>query len=242
MSRATPVKSAPRVPAPKNKQFQNLSGNRYGRLLVKSYAGIRPRKGESYGRHLWFCQCDCGKKIITTGENLKSGNTTSCGCAHSEWVIKNKTRHGHTRGKHSREYNSHQSMKSRCYNPKNIGYHLYGGRGITVCDRWLTGSGDKTGFECFLEDMGVKPTPKHSIDRIDVNGNYDPNNCRWATTEQQVCNTRRNRWVTFQGRKMTITQAIRESGVRKDLVYQRLKRGKSMEHALKNIDYRNLLS
>jgi hypothetical protein len=133
------------------------------------------------------CLCECGNKVITRFQYYKSNHTKSCGCLKSFFISEVNVKHSHSSNngvkKTSREYNSWGSMKNRCYNPKNNRWNSYGGRGIKVCDRWLNS------FENFLEDMGERPNGC-SIDRIDPNGNYEPNNCRWATSKEQGKNKR----------------------------------------------------
>ena len=228
MSRSTHSIDLPLKETPTNRQFHDLRGKKYGNLLVVGYVGkIKTMP------HCWLAMCGCGRKTIVSGSNIARGNTKSCGCLHSKKTSTAKTTHGFTRSwKRQPEYTAYHGMKSRCYRKGNIGYYLYGGRGIAVCDRWLVGGGGESGFECFVKDMGRKPSRKHSIDRINVEGDYSPENCRWATVYQQVRNTRRNRWVDFRGERMILSDAIRLSGLKRDLVYQRLSRGKSVEQAL----------
>lgn len=184
-------------------RFVDLVGMTFGRLTVIENMGLNWQ-----GTYMWKCRCECGNESIIKTGSLK-GTTRSCGCLVSDANIKRFTTHGHTafKGHNSSEYNSWSNMKARCYKPSTIRFENYGGRGITVCDRW------KNSFENFLEDMGLKPTPKHSIDRIDVNGNYEPNNCRWATTKQQACNTRRNRHITYNGETKLLVEWAKELNV-----------------------------
>lgn len=154
----------------------DLTGNRYGRLVV---IGICGHKGK---RITWECKCDCGQKAIALGEDLKSGSTKSCGCLRSEG---NNYKHGLTG---SKLWNSYRAMKERCYLPTHIHYKNYGGRGISVCDEW------RNSFE-FFAVWALRNGYKEglTIDRIDVNGNYEPNNCRWATMKEQQQNKRKNK-------------------------------------------------
>lgn len=160
--------------------FRALEGSRFGRLTVERFAGIRKK------RSYWAVRCECGNAGLATAITLNGGHTRSCGCLLSETNaarnIANAT-HGEN-GHNSPEYRSWTAMKSRCNNPNATKYELWGGRGIEVCARW------DASFEAFLEDMGRRPSPRHSLDRINSNGNYEPGNCRWATPEEQNRNRR----------------------------------------------------
>lgn len=190
----------------------DLTGNRYGRLVVVRMVG------RVNGRTMVDCLCDCGKTSIIWSNALRRGVTTSCGCKWTESI----TTHGRSS---SPEYDCWVSLIARCYNPRTRGYHNYGGRGITVCDRWR---GEK-GFERFLEDMGNKPSTQHSIDRVDNNGNYDPANCRWATPKEQCGNIRSNVWVEYCGKKMIAGVFADMIGWARPNVYRHLAKGKSPE-------------
>lgn len=139
----------------------------------------------------------------------------------------------------TREFSILRDMKARCYNPSRNRYANYGGRGIKVCDRWLYGDGVKSGIECFVADMGMRPSPEHSIERRDNNGNYDPSNCYWATRKEQARNKRRTRFIEVSGKVMPLTEAIEVLGVNvhREIVASRLSRGWSVEDALKPPTY-----
>ena len=212
---------AAEMPAVHN--FRDLSGGVFGRLTVQTYTGKRGNYAA------WGCACECGNKVVVLSTNLVKGNTTSCGCVHSEQTTQSKTSHGRSR---SPEYYVWSSMIARCYRPASDMYYRYGGRGIIVCDRWRFGDGVRSGFECFFADMGARPSAIHSIDRKVNDGNYEPDNCRWATPIEQASHTSRTRVVKFRGKTMTMIEAIRASGIPRSCVYQRLAYGWGLERAL----------
>jgi len=158
----------------------DLSGKRFSRLYVRRFHGVRK------GFALWECGCDCGGTTVVSGAELRRGHTRSCGCLQRHRARECNVVHGgKVSGRQSSEYTAWINLRSRCYSPQNADFADYGGRGIVVCPRWLTS------YAAFLADMGRKPTATHSIDRKDVNGNYEPSNCRWATPHEQRTNQRR---------------------------------------------------
>jgi hypothetical protein len=155
-------------------------GEKFGRLtLMEEVESLYNNKIRRF-----LCECDCGNKKLIHLTNLKSGDTKSCGCLNIEISKQRNRTHGDS---NSPEYQTWKRMKRRCDNPKGNRWEHYGGRGIKVCDRWINS------YQNFLEDMGRKPSPEYSIDRINVNGNYEPSNCRWSTPKEQSNNTRRNK-------------------------------------------------
>lgn len=159
-----------------------MVGARFGRLTVVGKSALR-----SGGHVVWVCICDCGKSIDADGCHLRRGKSTSCGCFRAQASAGRMTVHGEARkGKRSRTFNCWMNAKMRCFSPGATRYKDWGGRGITMCERW------KNSFENFLADMGECPLVK-SLDRIENDGNYEPGNCRWATPQQQNNNRRKVR-------------------------------------------------
>jgi len=184
-----------------------LKGLKLGRLVVKERA-----ENDKWGSIQWLCRCDCGNLIKTRGSSLKSGHTKSCGCEQKEKVyitgLKNKT-HGHSgngQNRPTKTYRAWESLLRRCNNPKDVGYKNYGGRGIRVCERWYN-------FKNFLNDMGKVPKGL-TIERIDNNGNYAPDNCRWATHAEQNQNSRNTKLNSLKVQTIKKVLAVPSSTIK----------------------------
>lgn len=203
----------------------DMTGQRFGRLLVAS---------KSASPRMWECLCDCGATKLVAGSNLRNKSIRSCGCLAQEWASEMGARpdlvakraeaivkHGHKRrGGMTPEYRTWLGMKRRCYDKRCKDYPNWGGRGILVCDRW------NESFESFFADMGKRPA-EHTIDRIDPNGNYGPDNCRWATLQQQGAEHRRAlRPVVVLGAIFpTVRSAANHHGISPSTAWRRLESG-----------------
>lgn len=192
----------------------DMTGKRCGRLVVLARAG-----SDKSGNARWSCLCDCGAQRTILGQSLRSGATMSCGCLNRE-IVSAMATHGQSG---TANYKAWHAMVQRCTNPKHHKYARYGGRGIRVCDRWLT-------FENFAQDMGTRP-PGMTVDRRDNDGDYEPGNCRWATQMEQGNNRGNNRMVTVGGTQQTLSQAARQHGINKGTVRGRISYGWTEERA-----------
>lgn len=176
----------------------------------------------------WICRCVCGVLKTIRKDSLYRGATLSCGCRKGEMVSKRLTRHGcskSTKSTKSREYTTWECIKARCLNENNHSYHRYGGRGITICDRW------KDSFESFLADMGARPSG-HSIDRINNDGNYEPGNCKWSTRQEQQGNRCTSHLITWQGETHCAAWWERKLGMKPTNLTSRLYNGWTLERAI----------
>jgi hypothetical protein len=208
------VTTAP-APVKRGPGFKDLAGKRFTRLLVIS--AVEPY----VATHRWLCLCDCEKLVAVISSNLLRGTTTSCGCLGKELVSQRSATHRMTK---TRTYVSWVAMIRRCTNPKNDNFANYGGRGIKVSERWMS-------FENFFADMGERPEGK-TIERNDVNGNYEKSNCRWATSLEQVANTTKTRMLDAFGRRMPLAAWSREYGISRQLIDQRIKDGWTVARAI----------
>lgn len=191
----------------------DISGQKIGFYSVHEYAGNQKYR----------CVCDCGTVRFLRRNDLWARTNPSCGCQKYKALAIAKTKHGMTG---TREYKCWLNMKRRCYEKTNNRYHVYGALGIKVCPEW------KDDFAQFYKDMGPAPTPSHTIDRIDVRGNYEPGNVRWADPETQANNKRSNTFLAYNGKILTITQWERLLGFNTGTVRARINKGWSIDSAL----------
>lgn len=216
------------VPLPDHPLFRDLTGQRFNRLIIVEYAGRTGKKGD----HVYRCVCDCMNEITTRGYCLTMGDTKSCGCllkqAQKRLVQSNRIHDMSW----SREWRIWSGIKTRCTNPKRRSYKDYGGRGILMCDRWANGEDGLTGFECFLKDIGLRPTPKHSVERVDNDGNYEPENCKWIPRSEQVRNTRVTVRLAHEGITRTAMEWSAITGVTAREITRRMGRGWTAERAI----------
>lgn len=196
--------------------FIDLTGSEFGRLTVLS-----ARRTKS-NRTAWLCLCKCGNEKTVQTADLRSGATTSCGCYQKQRARETQQKHDHYG---TPIYRTWRNMKSRCLNPKIDMYLYYGGRGITVCDKWMD-------FLGFFEDMGPTYEKGLTIERIDVNGDYRKDNCKWATSAEQANNKTNNRIFTVDGETETLKNICMRRNAKYDRVRQRLDAGLTIDQAL----------
>lgn len=186
----------------------DLTGQRFGRLTATKMVGKT-----AGGTLLWECQCDCGNVHVARSGSLRHGDVKSCGCLFKEKLIERNTTHGM---RCSRLYQTWLDMKGRCFNPKDKAFCNYGGRNITVCDEWAK---DFHAFHEWAMDNGYEP--HLTIERINNDGNYEPNNCRWATRIEQQNNKRNNRRITMNGETHTLAEWAKITGIKYSTLYSR---------------------
>ncbi len=202
------------------KKVKDLKGKRFGTLTATKHLGKINAKSRT---HYWECRCDCGAITKVSSSNLIGGAVRNCGCIRTRKTSERNSTHKLSK---SREYIIWASMLTRCSNPKRDSWENYGGRGIRVCDRWLK-------FENFLQDMGKAPSGKHTLDRINNDGNYSPSNCRWATMSRQARNRRSTRMVTYNGQTKAVSDWADEYGLTLSCLTSRLDANKwSVKHCL----------
>lgn len=201
----------------------DLTGRRFTRLLV-----LARSTNSNGGDPRWLCKCDCGKIRIVWGSSLARGDTKSCGCYSRELSGAFNRTHGLTS---HHLYHMWSNMRQRCFSKSDKDFLNYGARGISVCDRW-------NDFSAFLSDMGERPSPNHQIDRIDNNGPYSPENCRWATARENANNKRNSRILEFNGATRTVTEWARHLGVTDHAIFKRLRKGMPINRVLFSGDMR----
>lgn len=199
-------------------KLKDLTGQRFGKLLVIE----RAKENTKHGRARWLCKCECGKEIITSGNCLLQGHAKSCGCSAKD----NKSLYKHGLSQ-TRIHYIWRAMKDRCYNPNNSHYYLYGGRGITICNEWLN---DFMSFYNWSMNNGY--SENLTIDRIENDKSYSPNNCRWATDIVQSNNKRNNKLFTHNGESKSLAEWCRIFGIKYTTVQSRLNHGYSFEESI----------
>lgn len=196
-------------------QFEDLSGKTFGYWTV-----VKRAENTKNGSAQWLCKCECGAERVIRAQALKNGTTKSCGCHKNDY---NRT-HG---GKGTRLYECWRHMRYRCENPSNQAYEYYGGRGVSVCEEWH----DFASFRQWALANGYDDSL--TIDRIDVDGNYEPSNCRWAGSKTQMNNRRNTRHYEMDGKSLTLSEWSRLTGIPSTTIYKRMKMGDSFEEAVK---------
>lgn len=210
-------------------KFIDLTGQRFGKLVVIKKVGK-----DKHGYSRYMCLCDCGKETFVSSGQLLSKNTKSCGCLKGEvTTARNKltTKHGM---RDAKIYRVWIEARRRCYNPNRTAYKNYGARGIKICDEWMGENGFQNFYEWSVAN-GYNPNAKRgecTLDRIDVNGNYEPSNCRWISMKEQQNNRRNNHVVTYNGETLTVTQIAEKYKINRACLSYRLKSGKSLDEAI----------
>ena len=200
------------TPKPTHNRFKDIEGQRFGRLTAVQFLRLQMR-ANGYRSAIWLCRCECGNSAEVDGNKLRSGHTQSCGCLQKERTSAARRTHGMSG---TATYEIWAGMIKRCENARSKAFPNYGGRGIKVCRRW------RSSFEAFLEDMGPRPSCRHSIDRIDGDGDYELGNCRWATAKQQARNLRTNRLLTCQGQSKTLAEWAEERRIHRTTITRRI--------------------
>ena len=210
------------------RKFIDETGKRYGRLVVVERK--RPNEG---GNAMFLCRCDCGKTCVVRGPNLRSGGTRSCGCLASEVTKERNKKHGFaSRNKRERLHRVWEGIKERTTNPRHKSCKHYGARGISMCDLWLN---DYPAFRSWARKNGYDENAKRgdcTIDRIDNNKGYSPENCRIANLFDQANNTRKNIIIKYSGKNLSVSQWARETKLKRSTIRNRLSRGWSVEQTL----------
>lgn len=193
-------------------RFPIVAGQRFGRLFVIDRDHNPHRKHRA---SFYECECDCGKRVVVRHDHLRGGLSTSCGCLRNELHRRRLVTHGRTSAP---EYGVWSKIRGRCRNPFDAAFDDYGGRDITLDPRW-------DDFAAFYRDMGPRPSSEHWIERRDNDGPYSPDNCYWATKNEQANNKRNTVWIEYRGRQITLTDAVRLTGFRRKTLRERIRRG-----------------
>lgn len=208
---------------------RDLTGKRFGRLVVlyRDKDNVSP---SGYKSVMWRCKCDCGNEITVRAKSLVNGMTKSCGCFRREEMARKASKHN---GFGTRLYHIWDSMRQRCNNPRNNAYCNYGGRGIKICKEWDNFSNFRewalqTGYD------ETAPRGKFTIDRIDVNGDYSPNNCRWADMKEQTKNRRESIYLVYNGQRKTLMEWCQLLDIKYQTAWRRYSRGLPVELILKD--------
>ena len=202
-------------------KFIDLTGQKFSRLTV-----LQRAENNKHGQVMWLCQCECGNVVVVRAHHLKDGHTSSCGCFQKEQATARVAKAHKHKMTGTRLYNIWANMKQRCLNPKDNRFNDYGGRGIMVCDEWLIADN----FISWALKNGYNDNL--TIERIDNNKGYSPDNCRWATNDEQAHNKRNNHLLTFQGKTQNVTQWANELKINRDSLHTRIQRGWTAERAL----------
>jgi hypothetical protein len=203
------------VPVPQNKRILDLAGQRFTRWFVVGFNSVSRHKT------WWLCRCDCGLEKLVDACSLRTGKSQSCGCYRSEATTRRMMKHGKA---YHPLYSCWKDMLTRCYKPNHKHFKSYGGRGIKVCERW---------HKCanFIEDMGPKPSARHTLERIDNSKGYEPGNCKWATRIEQANNTRTCRMINLHGETRTLSSWCHQLGFGVSTIRWRMDHGMNAEEA-----------
>lgn len=205
----------------------DLTGSKFGRWTVLGFYSTNARR-----ERLWDCVCSCGNRRSVTTSKLICGDSKSCGCIATDRIIKASIKHGHARrGAKAPEYLVWVCMRQRCENTNAVGYEVYGGRGIKVCDRWQS-------YEMFISDMGPRPFPKADIDRINNDGDYSPDNCRWTTRQINSRNRRSTKYLEFNDEVLCMSEWAARIGINVSTMIYRLRKW-PVERALSEAKHGN---
>lgn len=209
-------------------KLKDLTGLKFGRLTVLGVDHKKPCKNGT--RIYWRCRCDCENEVVVLGGSLTSGHTQSCGCLAHEIIIKRNQTHGL---RNNKIYNTWSSIKERCFNPNCRNYKDYGGRGITMFSGWIE---DFQAFYDYVSKLEHFGEDGYTLDRINNDGNYEPNNIRWADQKTQCRNTRQNVFVEYNGEKMCLMDAAELSGINYNSLFSRYEHGDKGERLFRPVE------